>query len=170
MECMGQVVRGTVKSVQSFGVFVRLRNSDLSGLCHISEVSEEFVKDLAKQYAVGDAVKAKVLRKDDAKKTISLGMKDAYFEGADDALDDDEDDEEEEEEEGSGAAARVPREDEEEDEDGDGDTEEEDEEEEEEEEGEGEDTEDEEEESEDEEVCVCVCVCVRARARVCARE
>lgn len=43
---VGQIIRGTVKSVQSFGVFVRLRNSDLSGLCHISEVSEEFVKDL----------------------------------------------------------------------------------------------------------------------------
>ena len=81
---VGQIIRGTVKSVQSFGVFVRLRNSELSGLCHISEVSESYVKDLGKQYAAGDVVKAKVLRKDDAKKTISLGMKDAYFEGIED--------------------------------------------------------------------------------------
>ena len=43
---VGQIIRGAVKSVQSFGVFVRLRNSDLCGLCHISEVSEELVTDL----------------------------------------------------------------------------------------------------------------------------
>ena len=101
-----QIVRGTVKSVQSFGVFVRLRNSDLSGLCHISEVSEEFVKDLAKQYSVGDAVKAKVLRKDETKKTISLGMKDVYFEGVEDV---EESEHDESDEEGESAAMRGPR-------------------------------------------------------------
>ena len=103
---VGHIIRGTVKSVQSFGVFVRLRNSDLSGLCHISEVSEEFVKDLSKQYAVGDAVKAKVLRKDETKKTISLGMKDTYFEGEEDEEDSDDEDSGDET---AGSAMRGPR-------------------------------------------------------------
>ena len=103
---VGQIIRGAVKSVQSFGVFVRLRNSELSGLCHISEVSDEFVKDLAKHYAVGDVVKAKVLRRDETKKTISLGMKDAYFEGMED---EDDSDDEEDDEDGGGVTMPGPR-------------------------------------------------------------
>jgi hypothetical protein len=35
---VGQIIKGKVKSVQSFGVFVRLNHSDMTGLCHISEV------------------------------------------------------------------------------------------------------------------------------------
>ena len=147
---VGQIIRGSVKSVQSFGVFVRLRNSDLSGLCHISEVSDEFVKDLAKHYAVGDAVKAKVLRKDDTKKTISLGMKDAYFEGMEDEEDSDED-EEKSDEEGGDVAMRGPHGDDEDDA-PDSEEDEEDEDDEEDEEDEEEDgDEDEDEEEEDEE-------------------
>lgn len=61
---VGQIIKGKVKSLQSFGVFVTLKNSDISGLCHISEVSPDYVKDLAKVYSIGDAVKAKILRLD----------------------------------------------------------------------------------------------------------
>ena len=90
---VGQVVAGAVKSVQSFGVFVRIRGSELDGLCHISEVGEEFVRDLSKQFKQGDKVKAKILRMDPQRKTISLGMKPEYLQDAPDDSESSEDEE-----------------------------------------------------------------------------
>ena len=34
----GQTLRGKVKKVETFGVFIEIENSKLSGLCHKSEV------------------------------------------------------------------------------------------------------------------------------------
>ena len=76
---VGQKVKGDVRNVKPFGVFVRLRRSQVDGLAHISECSEERVEDLGLHYKVGDRVRAVVLRKDEEKKTISLGLKARYF-------------------------------------------------------------------------------------------
>ena len=42
---VGDVVMGTVRSVQSYGVFVTLDGSGISGLCHISMFADMHVKD-----------------------------------------------------------------------------------------------------------------------------
>ena len=34
----GKKVKGTIKKIESFGVFIQLQNSSISGLCHASEV------------------------------------------------------------------------------------------------------------------------------------
>lgn len=34
----GQLVKGTVKRVEKYGVFVDIKRSKVTGLCHISEV------------------------------------------------------------------------------------------------------------------------------------
>ena len=49
----GQVVRGKIKRVEAFGVFVQLHNSSLTGLAHKSELSDDFVKDPADVYQAG---------------------------------------------------------------------------------------------------------------------
>ena len=49
----GHVVRGKVKRVEAFGVFVQLHNSSLTGLAHKSELSDDFVKDPADVYQAG---------------------------------------------------------------------------------------------------------------------
>jgi rRNA biogenesis protein RRP5 len=36
----GQVYKGVVKRVESYGAFIRIQGSPVSGLCHKSEVSE----------------------------------------------------------------------------------------------------------------------------------
>ena len=89
---VGQIVKGHVKSIQAFGIFVRIKDSELDGLCHISEVTSEYVKDLGKLYSSGDKVKAKIIKLDKTKKTISLGMKESHFEGVEDEDDDDDSD------------------------------------------------------------------------------
>ena len=42
----GQTVTGRVKRVETYGAFISLAGSGLTGLCHISEVADERVADL----------------------------------------------------------------------------------------------------------------------------
>eukprot|EP00850_Spirogloea_muscicola_P003615 SM000014S00403 [mRNA] locus=s14:1118681:1131628:- [translate_table: standard] len=76
---IGDVVTGSVKRVEAFGLFIILDHSNLTGLCHISAVSDGYTKDLSKSYTPGDLVKAKVLKVDPQKERISLGLKASYF-------------------------------------------------------------------------------------------
>ena len=59
-------LRGTVRSVEKYGVFVNLANTvgRISGLAHTSELSDDpnRVKDPSRFYRVGDDVKAYVLK------------------------------------------------------------------------------------------------------------
>lgn len=75
MAVLDSIVDGTVTSVMPFGVFVDI-GSDESGLVHISELSNNYVKDINEFVKKGDAVKVKVVRIDDDGK-ISLSMKQA---------------------------------------------------------------------------------------------
>ena len=77
---VGQKVKGEVRNVKPFGVFVRLRHSQVDGLAHISECSDERIEDLGQHYKVGDRVRAVVLRKDEEKKKVSLGLRAKHFE------------------------------------------------------------------------------------------
>ncbi|RQM29029.1 hypothetical protein B5M09_003214 [Aphanomyces astaci] len=89
---VGQTVKGTIRSIQTYGVFVLLENSSVSGLCHISEVADAKVKSLDGVFSVGDYVKAKVLKVEGGR--VSLGLKPSYFEN--DVSSDEEEDEEDE--------------------------------------------------------------------------
>lgn len=77
----GARMSGTVKSVTPFGVFIELDNSAVRGMCHKSEASDQKIEDITKVYAVGDYVKAIVLKVDADKKRVSLGLKASYFAG-----------------------------------------------------------------------------------------
>ncbi len=49
----GDVVKGRIKRLEAFGAFVELHNSTLTGLAHISEVSDDFIKTLEDSFQVG---------------------------------------------------------------------------------------------------------------------
>lgn len=66
------VLSGTVESIQGYGAFVRLENG-LSGLIHISQISDKRIKSAGDVLAVGDTVDVKVIGIKDGK--ISLSMK-----------------------------------------------------------------------------------------------
>jgi predicted RNA-binding protein with RPS1 domain len=76
---VGETVTGRVRKVESFGVFIAIADSLLQGLAHVSELSDSFVKDPADRFQVGQAVRAVVLKKDEAKQQVSLGIKKSYF-------------------------------------------------------------------------------------------
>ncbi|HEX3879047.1 MAG TPA: 30S ribosomal protein S1 [Bryobacteraceae bacterium] len=69
----GETVRGTVRSLTDFGAFVDLGGVD--GLLHVAEISWSRVSKPSDVLKIGDQVEARVLKVDQAKKRISLGMK-----------------------------------------------------------------------------------------------
>lgn len=90
----GQVVTGKVRKVEDFGAFIVIENStNVSGLCHRSEMADKPVEDARKLFSEGDMVKAIILKLDKEKKRINFGLKPSYFEDEMDVDDSDEDDE-----------------------------------------------------------------------------
>ncbi|KAI9663440.1 MAG: rRNA biogenesis protein rrp5 [Trizodia sp. TS-e1964] len=76
----GQIVTGKVRKVEDFGVFIVIDGStNLSGLCHRSEMADTTVEDARTLYEEGDLVKAKILNIDTGKKRINFGLKAKYF-------------------------------------------------------------------------------------------
>jgi rRNA biogenesis protein RRP5 len=89
---VGQVVTGKIRKVEDFGVFIVIDNSsNVSGLCHRSEMAETRVEDVKKLYEEGDAVKAIILKVELEKKRISLGLKASYLESGIESADDSDD-------------------------------------------------------------------------------
>jgi len=68
----GDVVQGRIAEVRDFGAFVWLGNGQ-KGLIHISEISDEFVKDIREKVKPNQKVKIKVLSvKEDGRIELSL--------------------------------------------------------------------------------------------------
>ncbi len=57
---VGQIVEGVVTGITNFGAFVLLPNGE-TGLVHISEVADSYVKDINEHLQKKDKVKVKVL-------------------------------------------------------------------------------------------------------------
>lgn len=67
----GTVLEGTVESLQTYGAFVDLKDG-LSGLVHISQISQKRIKKPSEVHKVGDKVKVKVLNTNDGKISLSI--------------------------------------------------------------------------------------------------
>lgn len=57
---VGDIVDGKVTGVEEYGIFVTLDDGS-SGLIHISEISDSFVRSVSEYAKVGDILKVKVL-------------------------------------------------------------------------------------------------------------
>ena len=69
---VGTVMEGTVETLQNYGAFVKLENG-LSGLVHVSQISQKRVKTPSDVLHTGDKVNVKIIGVKDGK--ISLSMK-----------------------------------------------------------------------------------------------
>lgn len=69
---IGSIVNGKVESLQTYGAFVRLEDG-LSGLVHVSQISQRRIKAPKDVLTAGDEVKVKIIGLKDGK--ISLSMK-----------------------------------------------------------------------------------------------
>jgi small subunit ribosomal protein S1 len=69
----GSIVKGVVKNITDYGAFVDLGGID--GLLHITDLAWRRVRHPSEVLAVGDEVQAKILKFDQEKNRVSLGLK-----------------------------------------------------------------------------------------------
>jgi S1 RNA binding domain protein len=68
---VGSKVQGKVTGITNFGAFVELPGGS-TGLVHISEVADSYVKDVNDHLKVGDQVEVKVISEKDGKTALSI--------------------------------------------------------------------------------------------------
>lgn len=69
----GMVLKGTVRNVVDFGAFIDIGVKE-DGLCHISNMSNKFIKNPREVCKVGDTVEVKILDVDKKRGQIALSM------------------------------------------------------------------------------------------------
>lgn len=70
---VGDIVNGVVSNIKEYGAFIDF--SGTSGLLHISEISNVFIKDINTFLKIGQSVEVKIIHIDAAKGRIKLSMK-----------------------------------------------------------------------------------------------
>lgn len=71
---IGQIIDGQITGIQAYGAFVQV-DENTTGLIHISELSEGFVKDVSLFVKVGDHLKLKILDIDAKTHQLRLSLK-----------------------------------------------------------------------------------------------
>ncbi|MCK5528419.1 MAG: 30S ribosomal protein S1 [Kiritimatiellae bacterium] len=71
---VGQIVKGTVSKVASFGAFIEIADG-VDGLVHISQISDDHVEKVKDVLKVGEEVEARIVKIDEAGRRIGLSMK-----------------------------------------------------------------------------------------------
>ena len=70
----GDIVKGCVTGIENYGIFIGLDNY-YSGLIHISEISDDFVKNINDYVKIGETIKAKVLDVNQEEFHLKLSIK-----------------------------------------------------------------------------------------------
>lgn len=68
---IGQIYQGTVRKLMNFGAFCEILPGQ-DGLCHVSEVSDDYVKDVTEYLRTGDVVPVKVIGIENGKINLSI--------------------------------------------------------------------------------------------------
>ncbi len=61
---IGDVISGKVTGIEKYGIFLSLTDGS-SGLIHISEISDQFVRNVSDYVVMGETIKAKVIGYDE---------------------------------------------------------------------------------------------------------
>lgn len=74
----GDIVKGVVSGIEPYGIFVKI-DDDYSGLIHISEISNRFVRDVNDYVKQGEIIRVKILDIDDKVNHMNLSIKDVSY-------------------------------------------------------------------------------------------
>ena len=74
----GDVIQCQVSGITDFGIFVDVKGN-YKGLIHISEVSNEFVRNVNDYVEIGDIIYAKIIGIDQMSKQLKLSIKDIDY-------------------------------------------------------------------------------------------
>ena len=71
---IGDIINGQVTGIEKYGIFVHI-DDRYSGLIHISEISEGFVRNVEDYVSVGDKIYTKIIEIDEENNKIKLSIK-----------------------------------------------------------------------------------------------
>lgn len=74
----GKIVKGVVSGIENYGAFVKL-DEYYSGLIHISEISNGFVKDINDYMKIGDEIYVEILNIDEDLSQMKLSIKNISY-------------------------------------------------------------------------------------------
>lgn len=67
----GDIVEGPIERIESYGVFIQI-GEGLTGLCHISQITNKFIKSPKEIVKLGETVKAKILKIEGDRISLSI--------------------------------------------------------------------------------------------------
>lgn len=73
-----KIVTGYVTGIEKYGVFVSL-DEYYNGLIHISEISNDFVRNISDYVKIGETIKMKVLEVNNKSHQVKLTIKDIDY-------------------------------------------------------------------------------------------
>jgi len=71
---IGDIVEGKVTGIENYGIFL-LIDDNITGLIHISELSDSFVRDVAEYADLNETIKSRILEYDVENKKMKLSVK-----------------------------------------------------------------------------------------------
>ena len=71
---VGDIIKCKVTGIEDYGAFVSI-GEEYSGLIHISEISEKFVKNVGDYLKVGENIFVEVIEIDEENKKVKLSIK-----------------------------------------------------------------------------------------------
>ncbi len=74
----GDIVKGIVSGIEEYGFFIKT-DDGYNGLVHISEVSDNFVKNIYDYVSLGEEINAEVLEVDEENKKMKLSIKNIEY-------------------------------------------------------------------------------------------
>lgn len=75
---IGQVIKCRVTGIEKYGIFVEV-NKRFTGLIHISEVSNDFVRNINDYVKMNDMIFAKIINIDTKENKMKLSIKDIDY-------------------------------------------------------------------------------------------
>lgn len=73
-----EIIEGHVTGIEDYGIFIGL-DEYYSGLIHISEISNDYVRNISNYVNVGETIKVRVLESDDETCHVKLSIKDIDY-------------------------------------------------------------------------------------------
>ena len=75
---LGDIIEVTVTGIENYGIFVSV-NDEYTGLIHISEIDNNFVKDINDYVNIGEKIYANIIGIDHDNKHLNLSIKNMNY-------------------------------------------------------------------------------------------
>ena len=72
---VGKIIKGKVTGIENYGIFLNIDNK-YTGLIHISEISEQYVKNVQDYVNLNEKIKARIIGIDVKNNQLKLSIKD----------------------------------------------------------------------------------------------